>query len=73
MALTQAQILEIIEQAAQSPASMAAESHSITERSVDELRKLLELVSQDTSAAVGSRGLRFTRLIPPAGGGGANV
>lgn len=73
VALTEAQILELIEQQVQSPASMAAEGHSITNRSVDELRKLLELVRENTSANLGSRGLRFTRLIPPGGGGGTNV
>lgn len=51
-------------------ATVSVGGQSVTARSLDELRRLLDMVQQDlaNATATGTRGLRFSKTIPPGAG-----
>lgn len=54
----------LIEAATSGVASCTVQGHSVTGRSVDELKKLLDMIQQDLAAGTALGGMRIRQLVP---------
>jgi hypothetical protein len=70
---TTEELLELMVAKASAPKSSASGDKSITQHDlgsfVEAAKLVRDLLASETAGALGSRGLRFTKLIPPGGGG----